>query len=102
MAINRSPEFNSSNQCSRAFWYLRPPFKQTQASSTLQSTIPNFKHLSQVVLKLQIFSYCLHVCISLLQTQEPLAYGYFGLSDLDLNKIGKGPLGNATYLISST
>ena len=77
----------------------------------MQSTIPNFKHLSQIVLQLQIFSDCL--CICMLQTQEPLAYGHFGPSDLNLNKIGKdplgnalnkigkGPLGNTTYLISS-
>ena len=37
----------------------------------------------------------------MLQAQEPLAYGHFGPSDLDLNKINKGPLGNAIYLISS-
>ena len=55
MALNPSPEFNEpKTQCSRAFWYLRSPFEQTQKSSTMQSSIPNFKHLSQVVLK-QIF-----------------------------------------------
>ena len=101
MALNCSPEFNSCNPKLSAaeLFGMRPPFEITQKSSTMQSTIPNFKHLSQAVLKLQICSYCL--CISMLQTQEPLAYGLFGSSDLDLNKIGKEPLGNATYLISS-
>ena len=45
------------------------------------------------------FSYCL--CISMLQAPERVAYGHFGPSDLDLNKINKGPLGNAKHLISS-
>ena len=57
MALNRSPEFKGSNpkpKSSRAFWSLWSPFEQTQKSSTMQSTIPNSKHLSQVVLKLKI------------------------------------------------
>ena len=37
----------------------------------------------------------------MLQTQEPLAYDYFGPSDFGLNKLGKEQVGNATYLISS-
>ena len=35
--------------------YLRPPFEQTQKSLTIQSSIPIFNHLSQVVLKQKIF-----------------------------------------------
>ena len=53
LALNRSPEFNSSEpktQYSRAFWYPRPCFEQN-----MQSSIPNYKHLSQVVLKQKIF-----------------------------------------------
>ena len=59
MALNCSPEFKTSTQtqCSRAFWYLRPPFEQSQKSSTMKSSIPNFKHLSQVVLQKKIFEY---------------------------------------------
>ena len=59
MALNRSPEFKTSTQtqCSTAFWYLRPSFEQTQKSSTMKSSIPNFKHLGQVVLKKKIFEY---------------------------------------------
>ena len=60
MALNRSPEFKSSNPKASAaelFGTLRPPFEQTQKSSTMQSSISNFKHLSQVVLKQMIFSY---------------------------------------------
>ena len=59
MGLNRSPEFQTLTQtrCSRALWYLRPPFEQTQKSSTMKSSILNFKHLIQVVLKKKIFEY---------------------------------------------
>ena len=63
MALNRSPELRvqTQTQSSRAFWYLWPPFEQTQKSSTMQSTMPNFKHLSQVVLKQKIFFHIAYV-----------------------------------------
>ena len=54
MTLNRSPEFKISEpktQCSRAFSYPRPRFQQTHKSSTMQSSILNFKHLSLVVRK---------------------------------------------------
>ena len=62
MALNRSPEIKTSTQtqCSRA-WYLRPPFEHTQKSCTMKSSIRNFKHLSQVVLKKKIFEYFFYV-----------------------------------------
>ena len=58
MALNRSPEFKSSNPKPRAaqlFGILRPPFEQTLKSSTMQSSVPNFNDLSQMVLKQKIF-----------------------------------------------
>ena len=58
MALNRSPEFKSLKPKASAaelFGILRPPFEQTQKSSTMQSSIPILKHLSQVVLKQKIF-----------------------------------------------
>ena len=54
MDLTRSPEFKSSNpklSAAQLFGILRPPFEQTQKSSTMQSSISNFKHLSQLVLK---------------------------------------------------
>ena len=54
MALNRSPELKSSNpkpSAAELFSTLRPPFVQTQRRFTNQSSISNFKHLSQVVLK---------------------------------------------------
>ena len=53
----------------------------------MQSTIPNFKHLSQVVLKLKIvFHLAMYFYVS-----KPGApgVGHVGSSDLDLNKLGK-------------
>ena len=96
MALNRSLEFKSSNpkpSAAELFWYLRPPFEQTQKSSTMQSTIPNFKHLSQVVLKQKIF----FILPMYFYASNPGAPGV----KLDLNKLGKGLLGNATYQISN-
>ena len=58
MALKRSPEFKNLNPKASAaelFGILRPPFAHTQKSSTMQSSIPIFKHLSQVVLKQKIF-----------------------------------------------
>ena len=100
MALNRSPEFKSLNpkpSAAKLFGTLRPSFEQTKKSSTMQSSIPNFKQLSQVVLKHKIFFMFSYVFLCF----KPLAYGHFGPSDLGLNKLGKRPLGNATYLISS-
>ena len=37
------------------------------------------------------------LCISMVHTQDPLARGHLGPRDLHLNKLGKGPLGNAIY-----
>ena len=42
------------------------------------------------------------LCISMVWTSDPLARGHLGPWDLGLNKLGKGPPGNATYQISST
>ena len=44
MDLTRSPEFKSSNtkpSAAELFGTLRPPFEQTQKSSTTQSSIPN-------------------------------------------------------------
>ena len=59
--------------------------------------MPNFKHLSKVVLK-KILNILL--CISILQTQDPLRLDQLGPLD-HLNKVGKGPLANATYQLLS-
>ena len=56
--------------------------------------IPNFKHLSRVVLKKKIFEYFSTYFYDL--NLEPLARNHLGIWDLHLHKIGKGPLGNAT------
>ena len=47
------------------------------------------------------FFFHLFLCISMVRTWDSLAWGYFGPWGLGLNKLGKGPLGNAKYLISS-
>ena len=59
----------------------------------LQCYILNFNHLSPVVLK-KILEYLL--CISIVQTWDPLARGQLGPWDLHFTKLGKRPLGNAT------
>ena len=41
-------------------------------------------------------------CKSMVQTQDPMGRGHFEPGGYHLNKLGKGPLGNATYPISST
>ena len=38
-------------------WNLGPSFEQTWRRTTTQCNIPNFKHLSQVVLKKKFFEY---------------------------------------------
>ena len=85
MALNRSPEFNSCNPKLSAaeLFGTRPPFEQTQKSSTMQSTIPNFKHLSQGVLKLQIF-FILPMYFYASNSGAPGVWP-FGSSDLVLN-----------------
>ena len=58
MALNRSSEFKRSKPKPRVaelIGTLRPPFEQTQKSSSLQSSIPTFKPLSQVVFIHKIF-----------------------------------------------
>ena len=42
------------------------------------------------------------LCISIVQSQELLAWSHFRLGGHHLNKHFKGPLGHATYPISST
>ena len=102
MALNRSPEFNSSNPKPSAAELFGTWGHHLSELRRAQLCNPLYQ-ISSIWAKwywnCRFFSYCL--CISMLQTQEPLAYGHFGPSDLDLNKIGKGPLGNAIYLISS-
>ena len=61
--------------------------------------IPNFKHLSQVVLKQKIYQYFSMYFYG--SNLGPLARGHLGLWDLHLNKLVKGELGNATYQISN-
>ena len=104
MALNRSPEFNSSNPKSSAAELFGTWGHHLSKLRRAQLCNPLYR-ISSIWAKLywncRFFSYCLPVCISTLQTQELLAYGHFRPSDLDLNKIGKGPLGNAIYLISS-
>ena len=73
MALNRSPEFKSSNlkpSAAELFGILRPPYEQTQKSSTIQASTPNFKHLNQVVLK-QLFFH-IRLRISMRQTPDIL------------------------------
>ena len=59
----------------------------------------NFKHLSQLVLNKKIFEYFSMYFFG--SNLKPLVRGHLGSWDLHLNKIGKGPLGNATNQISS-
>ena len=80
-------------------WTLGLSFEQTWQRTTRQCYLLNFKHLSQVVLKEKFFEYfSMYFYGSNLQ---PLARSHLGPWDLRLNKIGKGPLGNATNQISS-
>ena len=57
MALDRSPKFKSSNPkpSQQSFLVPGPLFEKTQKSSTMQSSRPIFKHLSQLVLKQKIF-----------------------------------------------
>ena len=64
----------------------------------MQCYIPKFKHLNHVVLKQKIFQYfSMYVYGSNL---GPLARGHLEPSDLHLNKLVRGELGNAAYQIS--
>ena len=57
--------------------------------------MPNLNHLGQVVLKKKIVEYISMHFFGL--NLGPLARGHLGSCDLYLNKLGKGPPGNATY-----
>ena len=64
MALNHSPEFNfePKTQCNTAFWYPEGHHLSKLKRATKQCSIPNFKHLSQVILRqnfVSIFSYVL-------------------------------------------
>ena len=61
--------------------------------------ILNFKHLSQEVLKKKIFEYFSMYFYGL--NLGPPGKEPTWILGPSLNKIGKGPLGNATYKISS-
>ena len=74
-------------------WTLVPWFEQTWYKITWQCYIPNFKHLSQVVLE-KILKY-----ISFLNPRPP-SQGHFRPQGHYLYKLSRGLLGNATYQIS--
>ena len=96
VALNRSPEFNSSKQKPSAAELFGTWGHHWANSEELNYAIHYNKFQASELSGTEtadFFSYCL--CISMLQTQEPLAYDHFGPSDHDLNKIGKRPLGNA-------
>ena len=59
----------------------------------------HFQSKGNYLNKLEIGPF-LHIFI--LPTQEPLGLGHFEPLDLYFNKLGKAPLGNAIYQISST
>ena len=75
-----------------------PSFEQTWLRTTRKCYVPNFKHLSQVVLK-KIFEY-FSMYFYGLNLGSPGKEPSWILGP-HLNKIGKGLLGNATYPISS-
>ena len=78
-----------------------PLFAQTWLRTTRQCYIPNFKHLSQVVLKKKIFEYfSMYMYFYGLNLVSPGKEPSWILGP-HLNKIGKELLGNATYPISS-
>ena len=68
--------------------------------TTMQCYLLIFKHLSQVVLKKKIFEYFFYFFFYGLNL-GPLDRSHLGSCDLHLNKVGKAPLGNAIYKISS-
>ena len=80
MALNHSPEFKSSNpkaSAAQLFGILRPPFEQTSKNSAMQCRIPNFKHLSEVVLKQKIVFISSYVLL-MFEHRTPLVWGHFG------------------------
>ena len=84
------------------FGTLRPCFEQPGEGPPDNATYP-IKHLSQVVLKKQIFEYMYSSIISMVQIQHPtpLKWSQFGHSDLHLNILNKGSqLDIAIYKIS--
>ena len=60
----------------------------------------SFNHLSPVILKKKILNICL--CISMIQTQDPLPWSHFRPRGHHLNKLVKGSLGHATFQSSNT
>ena len=64
----------------------------------MQCYIPNFKNLSKVILKKKIFEYFFRYFYG--SNLGPLRRGHLGPCGLDLNKLGKRPLGNATNEMS--
>ena len=83
------------------FWPLRPSLEQLgkqqhgNASYQLSSTCAKWFLIRSFV---NIF----YACISMVQMQDPLGPGHSGTWDLHLNKLGKGPLRNATYQTSAS
>ena len=67
-------------------------FIKLEKRTTKQCYIPNFQHLSQVILKkiFELFSMYFYGL-----TLGPLPRGHLQTWDLHLNKLGNGPLGNA-------
>ena len=93
IALNRSPEFNSSNP------------KPSAAEATIWANSEELNYAIHYT-KFQAFEPSgtetadfFHIAYEFLHCFKPRSH--FGPSNLDLNKIGKGPLGNAIYLISS-
>ena len=62
--------------------------------------IPNIKALGLVVSDKKIFS-CFPY-IRLCKTCDPPGWGHFWLQEYYLNKLVRGPLGDATYQMSSS
>ena len=81
------------------FWTLGPPSEQIYQRSHRQCYIFNFKHLSQVVQKKKIFFLFFYV-FQWFQPGTPWYRGHLGNWGLDLNKLGKRPLGTATCQFS--
>ena len=79
-------------------WNLGLSIEQTWERTTRQCYIPNFNNLNQVVLKKKILNifYVLYG-----SNVGHLARGHFGSRDLQLNKLGRGPLDHTTYKISN-
>ena len=102
----QASEQSDSEEDFRIFFYVfllfEPWTPVAGASWTLWSTsqcyIPNFKHLSQVVLKKKILEYFFYVFMYFNGSKlGPPSRGQLGPWDLGLNKFGEEPPGNATY-----